>query len=98
MAWTERESEEDDEYHAKLCYSRGNSIFAEEGLHVGCNIYGHWQTLNNFHIGNIAVDGKSAYTGSIPIVTSIQDNGDGTITWSFSNLQVRNGIIVGYWT
>ena len=98
MAWTERESEEDDGYYAKLCYSRGNSIFTEEGLHVGCNIYGHWQTLNNFYIGNIAVDGKSAYTGSIPIITSIQDNGDGTITWSYSNLQVRNGIIVGYWT
>ena len=97
MIWSERDSKEDETYKAKLCYSRANTMYAEEGLHVGCNIYGHWFTLNNFHIGEISAGGYTAYTGSIPIINRITDNGDGTITWDYTNLQVRNGIVVGTW-
>ena len=98
MAWTERSNDEESGYVSRLCYSRANTMFAEEGLHVNCNMYGHWHTLNNFYIGKIAVDGKVAYTGTIPIITGIRSIGDGAIEWTYSNLQVKNGIVMGYWT
>ena len=34
------------------------------------------------------------FTGSLPFVTRIENNGDGTITWCTSNLIVKNGILV----
>ena len=98
MAWTERSNDEESGYVSRLCYSRANTMFVKEGLHVNCNMYGHWHTLNNFYIGKIAVDGKVAYTGTIPIITGIRSIGDGAIEWTYSNLQVKNGIVMGYWT
>ena len=96
MAWTER-SDEENTFYTKLCYSRANSIYTEEGLHLGCDLYGHWFTLNNFHIGEISAGGYTGFTGAIPIVTEIvTDNGEYSYHYH-SLLQVRNGIIVGYW-
>ena len=83
--------------YTRLCYSRANSIYEEEGLHLGCNLYGEWYNLNNFNIGKIAAGGFYGYTGSIPIIKTIENNEDGTITWTYSNLQIRNGIIIGAW-
>lgn len=96
MSWEERESDTTN-YQAKLCYSRANSIYTEEGLHLGTDLYGHWFTLNNFHIGSISAGGYTAFNGEIPIVTEIiTDNGNYSYHMH-SKLQVRNGIIVGYW-
>lgn len=96
MAWAERKGESGD-FYTKLCYSKTDSIYTEEGLHLGCDLYGHWFNLNNFNIGSISAGGYTGYSGAIPIIMSIEDNGDGSITWNYSNLQVRNGIIIGYW-
>ena len=96
MAWTER-SDEENTFYTKLCYSRANSIYIEEGLHLGCDLYGHWFTLNNFHIGEISAGGYTGFTGAIPFVTEIvTDNGEYSYHYH-SLLQIRNGIIVGYW-
>ena len=96
MAWAERSGEEGT-FYTRFCYSRANSIYTEEGLHLGCNLNGHWFTIKNFGVGEISAGGYTGYTGSIPIINSIQNNGDGTITWNYTNLQVRNGIVVGTW-
>ena len=96
MAWAAQDDTGENLY-TKLTYTRANSIYTEEGLHIACNTYGHWFTLNNFHIGEISAGGYTGYSGSIPIINSIIDNGDGTISWDYSNLEVRNGIVVGFW-
>lgn len=98
MSWGTEEEGTGSDTLTRFCYSRGNTIYTEEGLHLGCNLYGHWQTLNNIYIGKIGVDGKVAYTGTIPIITGIRDIGNGAIEWTYSNLQVKNGIVMGYWT
>lgn len=97
MTWAQKQSSTATAYTTILTYSRANSIYDELGLHLGCNLYGEWHTLQDVKIGEISAGGYIAHTGAIPIITSISDNGDGSISWRYSYLRVYNGIIVGYW-
>lgn len=91
MAWTQEESSSATSYDTILCYSRANSIYTEKGLHFGCNVYAHGWNLYNADLRNTSYDGYSSWTGEIPIITKIQANSDGTITWWSSSITVRNG-------
>lgn len=81
-------------YTTMLCFSRANSIYDEYGVNMGCNLIGNWYTLKNFKIGSISAGGYTAFSGAIPIVCEITNNGN---SWTYSHLRVYNGIIVGYW-
>ncbi len=97
MAWAERSSSTGS-FYTKICYSRANSIYTEEGLHIGANLYGHWNALNNFKIGEISAGGYSGYTGAIQVLYDVEYTDTGLVkTMYTTNLQVRNGIIVGFW-
>lgn len=91
MAWAQEESSSATSYDTILCYSRANSIYTEEGLHFGCNVYAHGWNLYNADLRNTSYDGYSSWTGEIPIITKIQANSDDTITWWSSSITVRNG-------
>ena len=91
MAWAQKESSGATSYNTILCYSRANSIYTEKGLHLGCNMYAHGWNLHNADLRNTSYDGYSSWTGEIPIITKIQANSDGTITWWSSSITVRNG-------
>jgi len=91
MAWAQEESSSATSYDTILCYSRANSIYTEKGLHFGCNVYAHGWNLYNADLRNTSYDGYSGWTGEIPIITKIQANSDGTITWWSSSITVRNG-------
>lgn len=91
MAWAQKESSGATSYDTILCYSRANSIYTEKGLHLGCNMYAHGWNLYNADLRNTSYDGYSSWTGKIPIITKIQANSDGTITWWSSSITVRNG-------
>lgn len=91
MAWAQEESSGTTSYDTILCYSRANSIYTEKGLHFGCNVYAHGWNLYNADLRNTSYDGYSSWTGEIPIITKIQANSDGTITWWSSSITVRNG-------
>lgn len=91
MAWAQEESSSATSYDTILCYSRANSIYTEKGLHFGCNVYAHGWDLYNADLRNTSYDGYSSWTGKIPIITKIQANSDGTITWWSSSITVRNG-------
>lgn len=91
MAWAQKESSSETSYDTILCYSRANSIYTEKGLHFGCNVYAHGWNLYNADLRNTSYDGYSSWTGEIPIITKIQANSDGTITWWSSSITVRNG-------
>lgn len=91
MAWAQEESSNATSYDTILCYSRANSIYTEKGLHFGCNVYAHGWNLHNADLRNTSYDGYSSWTGEIPIITKIQANSDGTITWWSSSITVRNG-------
>lgn len=91
MAWAQEESSSATSYDTILCYSRANSIYTEKGLHFGCNMYAHDWNLYNADLRNTSYDGYTSWSGSIPIITRIQANSDGTITWWSSSITVRNG-------
>ena len=91
MAWAQEESSSATSYDTILCYSRANSIYTEKGLHFGCNVYAHGWNLYNADLRNTSYDGYSSWTGEIPIITKIQANSNGTITWWSSSITVRNG-------
>lgn len=91
MTWAQKESSGATSYDTILCYSRANSIYTEKGLHLGCNMYAHGWNLYNADLRNTSYDGYSSWTGEIPIITKIQANSDGTITWWSSSITVRNG-------
>ena len=91
MAWAQEESSSATSYDTVLCYSRANSIYTEKGLHFGCNMYAHGWNLYNADLRNTSYDGYTSWSGSIPIITKIQANSDGTITWWSSSITVRNG-------
>lgn len=91
MAWAQEESSSATSYDTILCYSRANSIYTEKGLHFGCNMYAHGWNLYNADLRNTSYDGYTSWSGSIPIITKIQANSDGTITWWSSSITVKNG-------
>ena len=93
MAWAYEEYDGAPDYTTIWGFSRVGSIYSEFGLHAGCDIYMHNWTLHNVSIDGLSTDGYNGWTGSIPIITSITDNGDGSISWTYSSITVRNGII-----
>lgn len=94
MAFAQKTSASASSYTTMLCFSRANSIYDEYGVNMGCNLIGNWYTLKNFKIGSISAGGYTAFSGAIPIVCEITNNGN---SWTYSHLRVYNGIIVGYW-
>lgn len=94
MAFAQKASASATSYTTMLCFSRANSIYDEYGVNLGCNLIGNWYTLKNFKIGSISAGGYTAFSGAIPIVCEITNNGN---RWTYSHLRVYNGIIVGYW-
>lgn len=64
----------------------------------------HWEDskmycfVDNTFVGlmGLANNGYAPFSGEIPIINSITDNGDGSINWTYSNLYVSNGVITGY--
>lgn len=94
MAFAQKASASATSYTTMLCFSRANSIYDEYGVNLGCNLIGNWYTLKNFKIGSISAGGYTAFSGAIPFVCEITNNGN---SWTYSHLRVYNGIIVGYW-
>lgn len=92
MAWA-RKTNTSDGYDVVLCYSRENSIYSDEGLHFGVDVYAHRHNLLNANLVNASVNGFIGQTKNIPIVTSIVKNDNGSITWNSSYITVRGGLV-----
>ena len=92
MAFAQRTSANDNTYNTMLCFSRANSIYNEYGLHLGCDFYGHYNTIHNVYLDGVSViyggEQLQGYSGSIKVMMD-----DSTYTY----LRISNGIIVGYW-
>ena len=94
MAFAQMKSQGAGSYTTMLCFSRANSIYAQYGIHLGCDFYGHWFELHNVDLHDCNANGYGVADGkSIPIITEIHDNGNGSIGWTTSSINVRNGMI-----
>ena len=94
MAFAQMKSQGAESYTTMLCFSRANSIYDQYGIHLGCDFYGHWFGLYNVDLHDCNANGYGVADGkSIPIITEIHDNGNGSIGWTTSSISVRNGMI-----
>lgn len=94
MAFAQMESQGAGSYTTMLCFSRANSIYDQYGIHLGCDFYGHWFDMYNVDLHDVNINGYGVADGkSIPIVTEIHDNGNGTVGWTTSSISVRGGMI-----
>lgn len=94
MAFAQMKSQGAGSYTTMLCFSRANSIYDQYGIHIGCDFYGHWFDLYNVDLHDCNANGYRVADGkSIPIITEIHDNGNGSIGWTTSSISVRNGMI-----
>lgn len=94
MAFAQMKSQGAGSYTTMLCFSRANSIYDQYGIHLGCDFYGHWFDMYNVDLHDVNINGYGVADGkSIPIVTEIHDNGNGTVGWTTSSINVRGGMI-----
>lgn len=94
MAFAQMKSQDAGSYTTMLCFSRANSIYDQYGIHLGCDFYGHWFDMYNVDLHDVNINGYGVADGkSIPIVTEIHDNGNGTVGWTTSSISVRGGMI-----
>ena len=94
MTWARKKSASDTTYTTILCYSRANSIYDKEGLHLGCNLYGNYFDAYNLDLHESNANGYGVVDGKrVPMVIEIHNNSDGTIGWTSSSFIVRNGLI-----
>lgn len=82
-------------YLTKWTYARSAFASYSAGmLNAGCDIDMHNYDIHNVWLDNIvAPNGYKGWTGEIPIVTRIENNSNGGITWYTSSITVSNGII-----
>lgn len=96
MCWAQEDYEGATTYTTVLTYSRGNSIYQNKGLNLGCNFYGNNFRLDGFDLRNSIANGYTVVDyAKVPIVTEIHSTGDGGIGWTYSSFTVRNGMVVG---
>lgn len=96
MAWTRQAEAQSGSYTTVLCYSRANSIYTDEGLHLGAKLYAHGFEINGANHKNSSANGYTvADNKRVSIITEIHDNGNGTIGWTTSSITVRDGAITG---
>lgn len=96
MAWARQAEAQSGSYTAVLCYSRANSIYTDEGLHLGAKLYAHGFEINGANHKNSSANGYTvADNKRVSIITEIHDNGNGTIGWTTSSITVRDGAITG---
>lgn len=94
MAFAQMKSQGAGSYATMLCFSRAGSIYDQYGIHLGCDFYGHWFDMYNVDLHDVNINGYGVADGkSIPIVTEIHDNGNGTVGWTTSSINVRGGMI-----
>lgn len=96
MAWARQAEAQSGSYTTVLCYSRANSIYTDEGLHLGAKLYAHGFEINGANHKNSSANGYTvANNKRVSIITEIHDNGNGTIGWTTSSITVRDGAITG---
>lgn len=100
MAFAQKASSSATSYTTMLCFSRANSIYDTYGIHFGCHVDFHSNTVSNLRIDSSSVKYNGSwyngYTGAIPIICTFSSS-NGNSSWTYSKIRVADGLIVGYW-
>lgn len=98
MSWGVKKTASASMYSMIWAYTRtaltGSSGYRANTLNAGCDIDMHNYSIKNVWLsGIVAPNGYNGWTGEIPIITKIEDAGNGGIKWWHSTITVSNGII-----
>lgn len=93
MTWAYKENQNDDTYTTIWTFARSNTLYNRFGLHAGCDMDMHNWTIRNLKVENLQAGGYLGWDGTFTVVTEIHDNGDGTIGWTTSSVDVATGVI-----
>ena len=101
MSWGVKRSSSASAYSMVWAYARtalaGTGGYQADTLNAGCDIDMHNYDIRNVRIENIvAVQGYVPSDGTYNVVTQITDNGDGTISWRYGTVRIRDGLITSW--
>lgn len=91
MAFSEKSNPDEGIYKTMLCFSRSGSIYADYGIHIGCNLYTH-----GFKVVDPQWNDGYGITATINYVQVLDVNSDGTVErWGKDGRMVfKNGILM----
>ena len=93
MSWGVEKTASASMYTMIWAYARtaltGSGGYRANTLNAGCDIDMHHYSINNL----AAPNGYNGWSGEIPIITKIEDAGNGGIKWWYSTITVSGGII-----
>lgn len=93
MSWGVEKTASASKYSMVWAYARtalaGAGGYQANTLNAGCDIDMHHYSINNL----AAPNGYNGWSGEIPIITKIEDAGNGGIKWWYSTITVSGGII-----
>ena len=98
MSWGVKNTASASTYTMIWAYVRtaltGSGGYRANTLNAGCDIDMHNYSIKNVWLsGIVAPNGYNGWTGEIPIITKIEDAGNGGIKWWYSTITVSGGII-----
>lgn len=101
MSWGVKRSSSASAYSMVWAYARtalaGAGGYQANTLNAGCDIDMHNYDIRNVRIENIvAVQGYVPSDGRYNVVTQITDNGDGTISWRYGTVRIRDGLVTSW--
>lgn len=94
MAWARKETSSSSAYTIAMAYARVGGSYTNEGLHFGCRVYAHGNTIDSPNLINAQSNGYSTYTGTHRFVTDIQSDRQGNLTWTYVQYNIENGMFI----
>lgn len=68
--------------------------FERDTLNAGCGLNMHGHEVKDVNLKGIRSNGVFGWSGDIPIITSINSDENGWISWTYSTIRVSDGIII----
>lgn len=101
MSWGVEKTASASTYSMVWAYARtaltGAGGYQANTLNAGCDIDMHNYDIRNVRFENIvAIQGYTPLDGIYNVVTQITDNGDGTISWRYGTVRIRDGLVTSW--
>lgn len=96
MGWAYKQKRTDDFYTWKWYYTSGSvGDTYSDTLNAGCHTNFRWNEIWYFKTKTSWFNITDGLNGTISVVSNIENNGNGGITWYTRNLTFKNGILIG---
>ena len=96
MGWAYKQKRTDNFYTWKWYYTSGSvGDTYSDTLNAGCHTNFRWNEIWYFKTKTSWFNITDGLNGTISVISNIENNGNGGITWYTRNLTFKNGILIG---